>query len=385
MRKRWLSLALLMVAIVGTCFMMMGCDAVISGALVHMQQNDYPGAIKVLNDGIVQNPANGQYYALLANCYVNTQQFKEAGPAYEMAIKNWPDKKDSLTKARDDDWKRLIGSAQKNIQLMSVVAPESVKAYSDNALKYLGQAVDFAPEKADNYAIYGSYYSISGNLEESKKMFEKAIKMDPNNIRLYFIIGKNAAQVKNWDEAINYFNKYTDLKKDDFEGYLELGKSYTQKKLYPEAVEVLTKATSLKKDDFLSFYFLGGAYLETGNSQESIKAFTVASSIDHPNNKNAWYNLGQAFYKAKDYRKAAESFDQVVKKDDKDLDAWVYVGYLYERLQDYQKSMEAYKVLVTLKPESAEYWGSLAQVYRKLNMKTEAEEAAKKAKALEKK
>lgn len=174
MRKQWLSLAILMVAVVGTCFMLMGCDAVISGALVHIQQNDYPGAIKVLNDGIAQNPGNGQYHALLANCYVNTRQFKEAGPAYEMAIKNWPEKKDSLIKARDHEWGLLIGSAQKNMKAMAIVAPESVKAYSDNAQKYLNQAVDLAPEKADNFAVYGSYYSLSGNAEEAKEDVRKS-------------------------------------------------------------------------------------------------------------------------------------------------------------------------------------------------------------------
>jgi len=217
MRKQWFSLAALIMVITGMSFMLMGCDAVLSGALVHMQQDDYPGAIKVLNDGIAQNPANGQYYALLAQCYVNIRQFKEAGPAYDMAIKNWPDKKDSLTKARDHEWALLINSAQKNLKQMAVVAPESVKAYSDNVLKYLNQAVDFAPDKADNYALYGSYHSISGQPEEAKKMFEKAIKMDPTNVKLYYIIGKNAAQVGNLDEAVNYYKKYTELKKDDFE------------------------------------------------------------------------------------------------------------------------------------------------------------------------
>jgi len=388
MRKKWLSLAILIVAIAGTSFMLMGCDAVISGALVHIQQNDYPGAIKVLNDGIAQNPGNGQYYALLASCYVNTRQFKEAGPAYEMAIKNWPDKKDSLAKARDDDWKRLIASAQKNMKQMVSVAPESIKAYSDNALKYLGQAVDFAPEKADNYAVFGSYYSLSDKPEEAKKMFEKALKMDPNNIKLYFTIAKNVAQVGNLDEAINYYKKYLDLQKkegkEDFDGYFELGNIYIQKKMYPEAVEALTKATTIKKDDFLSFSLLGNAYVQIGKFQEAIIAFS-ASTVIIPTNKNAWYNLGQAYLSNKDNKKAAECFEKVVSLDAKDYEAWLFLGYLSDMNKDYKRSVESYKNLVSLKPESAEYWGSLAQVYRKMGLKAEAEDAAKKAKDLEKK
>jgi len=384
MRKQWFSLAALVVVMVGMSFMLMGCDAILSGALVHIQQNDYEGAIRVLNDGIAQTPGNGQYYALLAQCYVTTRQFKAAGPAYEMAIKNWPDKKDSLAKARDYEWALLINSAQKNLKQMTVVAPESVKAYSDNVLKYLNQAVDFAPDKADNYALYGSYYSLSDNAVEAKKMFEKAIMMDPNNVKLNLTIARNVTQTGNLDEAIKYYQKYNDLKKDDFEGYLELGKIYMQKKMYAEAVEALVKASTLKKDDFLSFYFLGSAYLQLGKFQEAIQSFTASSVID-PNNKNAWYNLGQAYYSAKEYEKAAENFDKVVKIDNKDLEAWVFVGYLSEKVKDYQKAMDAYKTLVTLKPESAEYWGSLAQVYRKMNLKSEADAALKKAKDLEKK
>ncbi|MDO9391144.1 MAG: tetratricopeptide repeat protein [bacterium] len=384
MRKQWFSLAALIVAIAGMSFMLMGCDAVISGALVHIQQNDYEGAIRVLHDGLAQTPGNGQYYALLAQCYVTTRQFKEAGPAYEMAIKNWPDKKDSLIKARDYEWALLINSAQKNLKQMATVAPESVKAYSDNVLKYLNQAVDFAPDKADNYALYGSYHSLSGKPEEAKKMFEKALKMDPNNVKLNLTIARNISQTGNLDEAIKYYQKYNGLKKDDFEGYLELGKIYLQKKMYAEAAEAFNQAVALKKDDFLSVYLLGNAYLQIGKYQEAVQAFTASSVID-PNNKNAWYNLGQAYYSAKDYTKAAENFDKVVKIDNKDLEAWVFVGYLSEKVKDYQKALDAYKTLVTLKPESVEYWGSLSQVYVKMGRKAEAEDAAKKAKALEKK
>ncbi len=379
-------MVLLALAVLGAGLLLTGCDAYLSGALVHIQQNDYAGAIKVLNDGLAQSPNNGQYYALLADCYLNTNKYKEAGEAFENAIKNLPDKKDSLIKARDDKWGRLIGSAQKNMQQMVKAPQESVQTYSDNVLKYLGNAVDFAPNKADNYAVYGSYYSLIEKTEEAKKMFEKAMAMDPNNVRLNYIIGKNAQDAGNLDEAINYLKKYTELKKDDFEGYLQLGQAYLQKKMYNEAVEALKKANELKKDDFLSLYMLGSAYLrpEIGRYQEAAEAFTAATVVS-PNDKNSWYNLGQAYYSRKEYKKAVECFEKVVVIDSKDLEAWIFVGYLSDMIKDYKRSVDAYKTVVSLKPESSEYWGSLAQAYKKLGMKAEADEATQKAKALEKK
>jgi tetratricopeptide (TPR) repeat protein len=377
-------MVLLALAVLGAGLVLTGCDAYLSGALVHIQQNDYAGAIKVLNDGLAQQPSNGQYSALLAYCYSNTNQYKEAGVAYENAIKNWTEKKDSLTLARDDDWKRLLGRAQKGIQQMTKAPKESVSVYSENVVKNLGYAIDFAPNKADNYAVFGSFYGLTGKPAEAKQMFEKAISMDPKNTKLYLIIGRNAQEAGSIDEAIGFYKKYTELKSDDQEGFLQLGKAYLQKRTYTEAAEALKKATDIKKDDFLGFYLLGTAYLQAKKADEAVTAFISATTI-MPNDKNGWYNLGQAYYDAKNYKKGAESFEKVVSIDPKDLEAWIFLGYLSDLNKDYKRAVDAYKNVVTLKPESSEYWGSLSQAYKKLGMKAEAEAAAKKAKELEKK
>ncbi|HTY08673.1 MAG TPA: tetratricopeptide repeat protein, partial [Candidatus Edwardsbacteria bacterium] len=106
MLKTSLRTAGLLAAVLVLAFFATGCDQFMSSALIYLQQNppNFEKAIATLNEGLTVVPDHGEYYGMLAFCYYNNHQYKEARESFDKAIKFLPDKKDSLIKVREQDW-----------------------------------------------------------------------------------------------------------------------------------------------------------------------------------------------------------------------------------------------------------------------------------------
>lgn len=302
-----------------------GCNQYISGAKVRLQENppNYEAAINTLTEGLEYAPKDAEMHALLAFCYIQTKQYKSANKAYTSAIEYSPTQKDSLQKAWDDNWNDLYNLAGSSLK-KSVSGPkDSAAAYLEKAQSQINDAIDLAPMKAENYIRKGFIYRLTGKNKESDEMFAKAVSIDPSNPDAYYQIGRAAMEASNWDDAIKN----------------------------------LSKAVELNKENHLAVYWLGVAQLQKRDFPSAQKSFRMATNLK-PDEKDAWFNLAQAYYfEGTDIRSAIDALDKVIVIDAKDIEALSLLGSaaLHKDINDYDRAIDAYTRILEIKPDSEEY------------------------------
>lgn len=338
-----------------------GCqDPYLTGANIALNKppdeltnDDYLAVIRNLQSAVEQGyPQNyGRYYAMMARCYYNTNQFKLTRSSIDSSIKYWPDKADSLNELLNGYWGLEFNKAVEQMRRAAGVSKDSSKAYTDKAQANINNAAEIIPDKVENQIIQAKLYNFIGRTAEAKQLFEKAAKADPKNADVFYQIGLIAHEAKNWDEAASYLEKATSLKQDNHMWYFLLGESYLRKNDYAKAQAPLQKAANLK-----------------------------------PDYRDAWYNLGLSYYnEGRDMRSAVQAFEKVVAIQSDDISALEALGICYlMNLKDYDNAIKVYKQAIDLQPGKIDYWTNLLYAYKQKGMKAEAKEVEKRIKQLQK-
>jgi len=122
-------------------------------------------------------------------------------------------------------------------------------------------------------------------------------------------------------------------------GGLERKKDNMEKRLsMKEAIEARKQATRENPDDANAHFHLGYAYFNHGLYKEAIEAYKQAISIN-PDDADVHYNLGVAYVGLGMHKEAIKSFQQAIKINPDDAGA--------------RTALEQYEMLKNLKPEMA--------------------------------
>ena len=102
-----------------------------------------------------------------------------------------------------------------------------------------------------------------------------------------------------------------------------------------------------------------------------------ALEID-PNLIDAQFGIGMVYFHQKQFVKAIESFQKVVRERNEFYPAYRWAGVSYEILNKFDEAKAQYKKIAELKPYSEEPWMHLEMLYRKMGNKDMAKKAAEK-------
>ena len=114
-----------------------------------------------------------------------------------------------------------------------------------------------------------------------------------------------------------------------------------------EAEEAFKQAIRIDPDDAEAHYNLGLAYYELGFYKDAIEAFKQAIRID-PDFAEAHGNLGVTYGKLGFYKDAIEAFKQVIRIDPDDVKAHYNLGFTYLLIGDKSSALNEYKILKDL-------------------------------------
>lgn len=67
---------------------------------------------------------------------------------------------------------------------------------------YLQRAINFSPNDASSYALYGYYLYKLGNLEKAVKYYERALVIQPNNSKIAYSFSLLLIDLKRYNEAM---------------------------------------------------------------------------------------------------------------------------------------------------------------------------------------
>lgn len=115
-----------------------------------------------------------------------------------------------------------------------------------------------------------------------------------------------------------------------------------------QAIEEFTKAVTLNSDTVETYVVLGNLFRQKGEIERAVRirqSIIARPNLDLKSHLQAVYDLGLDYKKGGLFNRAAEAFDEVLKKDPHHVDAARQTATLYEEMRDWESAFDARKRL----------------------------------------
>ncbi|MFB3903118.1 MAG: tetratricopeptide repeat protein [Acidobacteriota bacterium] len=258
----------------------------------------------------------------------------------------------------------------------------------------------------DGWRILGDCYLKLKKYAEATTAFQKALQLDNNQFASNYGLALAYYNSERYRDAIATLARAERLArtpKDQYQVYRTRGSAYFNLQAFNEAASDLAKANSIQRANYQDSLQLGIAYYNIGKVEEaerylrqalalngsSVEAkkylaqmdyaraisaierkdFAQAASLlrqhlaDHPQDGDAWFNLGLARLFSNDLKGAEGAFLQSIKNEPDNWQAHDRLGYIYEKNKDYQKALQHYRRASAQSPQAKD---SVARVQERI-------------------
>jgi tetratricopeptide (TPR) repeat protein len=170
-------------------------------------------------------------------------------------------------------------------------------------------------------------YIAQGEYERAKEQALEGLKATPDDYELYLLLGKAEIGLTNWLAASQALLKgfvvdsvlsinWMLADKNNISVYRQTFYNtavvLAQDKEYDKALVNLGYCHILDPEDVSAWVLEGGIYDELDDTEKASNAYTQALTID-PDNPEAHYRVGKAYYDNKVYESALEKFNDAIK------------------------------------------------------------------------
>jgi tetratricopeptide (TPR) repeat protein len=269
----------------------------------------------------------------------------------------------------------------------------------------------------DGWRILGDCYLKLKRYPDATNAFQKAIQLDNNKFASNYGLALayyNSGKYRDAVAALGRAERLARTPKDQYQVYRTRGAAYFNLQAFDEAAADLAKANSIQRANYQDSLQLGIAYYKTGKVDEADKFlrqalalngssaeakkylgqmdyaraisaidkkdFAQATSLlrqylaDHPQDGDAWFNLGLARLFSNDMKGAEQAFQESIKNEPDNWKAHERLGYIYEKSKNYQKALQHYQKASAQSPEAKK---SVARVQERIRRERQAQEQGK--------
>lgn len=167
----------------------------------------------------------------------------------------------------------------------------------------------FSPKKAKLYYNIGTVYNSRGLMQDAVKFYKLAINNGMERAEVYTNLAIVYMQLGYFKEAEENFKSALALNPNDPFAHNGFGGLFEKMGLAEEAIREYKKAIECYPNFYDAHVNLGVVYDKQSKFREAISHFEKALSIRK--NKASYYNLWYAYYKAGDFKKAREIWDNI--------------------------------------------------------------------------
>jgi len=189
--------------------------------------------------------------------------------------------------------------------------------------------------------LYWVYNYTSNEYERAIADYTKVLKIKPDDYETLKLRGDAYYDKGDIDRAIADYNEALRIKPDYRNALYKRGRAYNNKGYkdgelvdrllrifnkgyydynYDQAIEDFTAIIKIKPDDYDALYHRGAAYYNKGNYDKAIEDFTAVIKIK-PDDYKILYYRGNAYYKKGNYDQAIEDWEAVLKIDPNNVGA----------------------------------------------------------------
>jgi tetratricopeptide (TPR) repeat protein len=292
---------------------------------------DGNAALKVLNDAIYKRPRNAKLYYYLGRTNTFLDFDEDALQNYVRAIELDP----NMPEAH-------FNLGQLYLKLRRILAQdpekrEKTKSYIRDANLQFRATADLNPEDADGWDWLGRTYYMLKELPEATKALEQAIHLNPGQVSARLTLANIFLEQADADKAIEQLTSVLNYSPNDVNCRILLGKAYAQANDLNRAIDTFQSVLTYSPDSADAHYNLGMIFMlqESHTEAESqFRAFLQQKASDG----DGWFQFGLALTRQGKDAEALDAFKKVTNlSPSKKADAFYQMGQIYFRIRDHEK------------------------------------------------
>jgi len=286
-------------------------------------RKEYKNAVKYFE--MVKKPdlQTPQYFANLADCYYQQENYKKAAELYTRVWKAKNVQQATLKTIlnplaialeKDGQAAKAAEAYAAYVGLPGVVDQEASykRAYlieatnQEQAVKGYNANVKSFPRDSRNFVRLGVIYSQKGEtLDQSAANLNAAVKLVDNNADVWLLLAQVNGRLKRTDAELAAYRRYSSLNSKDLTVSRRIGEIFYEKKQWTEAITNLELFLTTNDKDVKVLLMLVDAYEATNRQAKATELLAKAKDLNDkdPGVRERLYNM----YKKEGQRQKAES------------------------------------------------------------------------------
>ena len=150
---------------------------------------------------------------------------------------------------------------------------------TNNALKYLAVAEEFAPGSQYIKNNMGNIYRMRGDYETAEKKYNEALSIQPDMIEALNNLAIVYRRLNQTSQAISLYKNAISLSPNFVEANYNLGKSYWDEGQYEDAKACFQRVLEIDPKHALATHEMGNYYLKMGDKDNAVAYFEQYLSL----------------------------------------------------------------------------------------------------------
>ena len=201
----------------------------------------------------------------------------------------------------------------------------------DEAAAHCQRAAQLNDQLAPVHVMLGRVHNAQGHVDLALQEFQRAQDLSPRSPEVLTGLARAYELQGRLDQAEETFKRAIVLRPDYWDGYTSLGQFYLGRRRFADAAAQFQTAVRLTPDNANAYLNLGAALLNDGKFPEAVQA--LESSLKILPSYGAYTNLGNIYYRQRQWQQAAANYEQAVQLNDKDFRPWLNMAGAYRNLQ----------------------------------------------------
>ncbi len=346
----------------------------VAGAIVHMRQDEYEAAIKLLEEDVAESPDNAEAWAYLGDAYAHENEFMKAADAWSLAEeiysrKNKKKKIDKILQSREFFWSQAFNAGHEELgHALSFNNPEFVPEEGETRAGALDKAEEGFVATYHVFDVHPKTLFMLGLVYEEKATYYGELDAEEAVDVTDFDLDTGAAAQRRvkageyademWDKALDTYETAVGAKRADMSGpnwdektppgeYLrKVVNSCLRLEKYERALAVIDPLLEEKPGDMMLLNAKAAVLNKLGRVDEAIATYqVVAETTEDPKIKGEVLGEIASYYLKKEYegrdpKKAIEFLEQALEFTPDDYRIYINLGKAYGEIGEYEKGKE---------------------------------------------
>jgi tetratricopeptide (TPR) repeat protein len=346
----------------------------VSGAIVHMRQEEYQAAIKLLEEEVAESPDNAEAWAYLGDVFAHEGDFMKAADRWSRAEdmyarKNKKKKLEIILKSREFFWSKALNAGRDPLARgLSFGNPEFVPEEGETKLGDLDKAEEAFVATYQVFDAHPKTLFLLGVVYEEKATYYGELEPEELVDVTEYDLDTGAAarrQVKAgeygeemWGKALDAYEEAVAAKQVDMAGpnwdektppgdyLLKVVKACLRLEKYERALAIIEPLLEEKPGDMTLLNARAAVLNKLGRIDEAIATFqVVVETTEDPEIKGRVLGEIASYYLRKEYegrdpKKAIDLLEQALKYTPDDYRIYLSLGKAYGEIGEYEKGKE---------------------------------------------